>query len=257
MSVEPMAPHREVQVAYVPVDRLLFHPRNIRKDLGDLRELADSIATQGVLQPVRAERRGDTLRLLAGHRRVAAARLVGLKKVPCVVVGEHEDDEAIVTMLTENLNRSGLTHDEKRQAVKTLSDEFGMTKRGIAQRLGVSEVTIYNWLQDPAAKAPKSRPESLKARVTPGHVYRLIQRWEDQAPAELIAELRELIQGWEPSPRATRGPQKDPTSSVSQAAVEKVRMHDRPYKTVPQLALETGLNERVIARARKVIREAS
>lgn len=54
-----------------------------------------------------AERRGDTLRLLHGHRRVAAACHAGLRRMPCIVVGEHNDDKAISVMLAENLNRAG------------------------------------------------------------------------------------------------------------------------------------------------------
>lgn len=206
MSVEPLAAHREVQVAYVPVDRLLFHPRNIRKDLGDLRELADSIATQGVLQPVRAEKRGDTLRLLAGHRRVAAARLAGLRKVPCVIVGEHDDDEAIMVMLSENLNRCGISKEDRAEAIRSLRTEFGMTAKGIAERLGVSTQTVGNWqiaAFDPQPKPSRHWNEAAKqrqqARPAAGTVYALMERWRGRAPDELLAELDELIGGWRPA----------------------------------------------------------
>ena len=65
-SVTRMPRERRAEARIVGVDQLLFHPRNVRTDLGDLRELADSIAIEGVLVPVMAERRGQTLRLLHG-----------------------------------------------------------------------------------------------------------------------------------------------------------------------------------------------
>jgi ParB family chromosome partitioning protein len=217
------------QVANVPVDRLLFHPRNVRKDLGDLRELAGSIAAEGVLCPVMAERRGQMLRLLAGHRRVAAARLAGLRKVPCVVVAEHDDDQAIAIMLAENLNRAGLSRDEKRAAVRSLRDEFGYTVEGIAQRLGVSEATVYAWSRDPDHLERKSHSPATKAqqsaRIGPSKVHDLVTRWEGNAPPELIAELRDLLGGWEPAQSHTK--RLDGSTSVSPDLVERVAWEDR------------------------------
>ena len=80
----PQAP----AVAYVPLERLRTHPDNVHRDLGDLRELVESIRQQGVLLPLRVEHRpgSEVLRIRAGHRRAAAAELAGLPKVPCVVV---------------------------------------------------------------------------------------------------------------------------------------------------------------------------
>lgn len=158
MTAAPTEASMNALVANVQLDRIHFHPRNIRKDLGDCRELAESIAIHGLLQPIRAERRGDHLRLLAGHRRVAAARLAGLKKVPCVIVDEHTDDAAICVMLTENLNRSGLTPEDKRDAVRTLREEFKLSAREIAERLGVSQVTVYNWAKPDEPPARNGRP---------------------------------------------------------------------------------------------------
>jgi len=143
------APQLATAVANVPVDRLMFHPRNIRRQLGDLRELAASIAQVGVLQPLLVERRlgAEVLRVLAGHRRLQASRMAGLKKVPCVLVEPHTDAGAIALMLTENLQRAGLSHLERRDAVQALIREGGYTVAQVAQLLGVHATTVYGWLR--------------------------------------------------------------------------------------------------------------
>lgn len=140
----------DARVARVPIDRLRVHPRNVRHDLGDLRELAASIAADGILVPLMAERRGDVLRILHGHRRAAAAEQAGLRTVPCVVVPEHTDEQAIVLMLAENTRRQGLTPAEKRDAVTVLHEQHGYSIAEIAERLGVSAGTIYAWRRETA-----------------------------------------------------------------------------------------------------------
>jgi len=266
-GVTRMPQERRAEARIVGVDQLLFHPRNVRTDLGDLRELADSIAIEGVLVPVMAERRGQTLRLLHGHRRVAAARLAGLRRVPCIVVAEHDDDEVISVMLAENLQRAGLSREEKRTAVRTLRDEFGHTVEGIAARLGVCESTVRAWVRDPDWRDRKGTTPGVKAaqraRVYPGRVHELCQRWEGRAPAELLAELRDLIGGWEPAAR--NGPHRgaelrddqrhDGSTSVSAGLLERVAREDHAATTAAQLAHRLGVSGRQVTRARRAIRE--
>lgn len=210
----PRAPRPDAPaVANVPVDRLRAHPRNVRTDLGDLRELVESIRERGVLVPLMAERRGDWLRILHGHRRAAAAELAGLAKVPCVIVAEHSDADAICVMLAENEQRRSLTPAERQAAVLVLRDEFGMKMPAIAQRLGISESSAYRWSQgDDAASVRGDRPArnpanpnthggrrvSRKPRIKADRVYDLLVRWQESAPPELVEDLRALLQGWAP-----------------------------------------------------------
>ncbi len=103
-----LGPDREgAPVLQVPLQHLRFHPRNIRTNLGDLTALAESIRHEGVLVPLMAEkRRTGGLQLLHGHRRWAAADMVKLLRVPCTIVPEHTDDQAILLMLAENTGRA-------------------------------------------------------------------------------------------------------------------------------------------------------
>ncbi|HEY0641264.1 MAG TPA: ParB/RepB/Spo0J family partition protein [Pseudonocardiaceae bacterium] len=142
-----------VTVVQLPISRLRHHPNNVRRSLGDLRELTGSIRQLGVLQPLLVERRGEVYRILAGHRRHTAARLAGRRTVPCVITRPVDDATAIGLMLTENLQRADLTRQEKAAAARALRDRHGLTVAEVADRLGVAPSTVYGWLAEPTAVA--------------------------------------------------------------------------------------------------------
>ena len=96
------------QLVYLPLDKLHPHPDNPRKEIGDVTELADSIKSKGVMQNLTVVPAKDGYTVIIGHRRCAAAKLAGLKEVPCVIV-EMSDREQVATMLLENMQRVDLT----------------------------------------------------------------------------------------------------------------------------------------------------
>lgn len=132
----------------IPVDELQPHPDNPRKDLGDLTELADSIRANGIFQNLTVLRNKDPetgkSTVIIGHRRLAAAKLAGLEKVPCMVV-EMDEKEQISTMLLENMQRSDLTIYEQAQGFQMMLD-MGETKYDIAEKTGFSITTIRHRL---------------------------------------------------------------------------------------------------------------
>ena len=143
----------EVKVGMVRADSIRVHPRNVRKDLGDLRELTDSIARFGVMQPVTVEHRGDHLRLRHGHRRVAAARLAGLTRIPAIVhTDQLGDADFLVQAVHENTRRSELDRADRAQTVRDLR-KLGVPWEVIADEFTVSVSTARCWL-DPAAARP-------------------------------------------------------------------------------------------------------
>lgn len=127
----------------LPVDKLLPHPDNPRKDLGDLTELADSIKANGIFQnltvvPVDAD--WDTFTVVIGHRRLAAAKLAGLQEVPCVIANMDAMDQ-VRTMLMENIQRSDLTVYEQAQGFQMMLD-LGDNVEAIAKKSGFSQSTV-------------------------------------------------------------------------------------------------------------------
>lgn len=126
----------------LPIELLKPHPKNPRKDVGDVTELAESIKANGIFQPLTVLS-GDCIdgyTVVIGHRRLAAAKLAGLKKVPCNVA-EMTEQEQVSTMLLENMQRNDLTVYEQAQGFQMMLD-LGETEQSIAEKTGFSKTTV-------------------------------------------------------------------------------------------------------------------
>lgn len=128
-----------------------YQPRT-RMDEGSLYELAESIRSQGIMQPVLvrpldgAGAKASRYEIIAGERRFRAARLAGLDEVP-VLVREVPDEAAAVMALVENIQREDLNPLEEAQGLKRLVDEFGLTHEQAAQAVGRSRSAASNLLR--------------------------------------------------------------------------------------------------------------
>ena len=121
-------------------------PRGIFDDV-ELEELAHSLREIGVLQPVLVRPAGEgRFELIAGERRVRAARLAGLEEIPAVV-RDSRDSDLLTEALVENLHRSDLNPLEEAAAYQQLLDDFGMTHEALAGKLGKSRSAISNALR--------------------------------------------------------------------------------------------------------------
>lgn len=110
----------EEQLIYLDPQQIQPDPGAIRHDPGDIATLADSIAAQGLLQPIGILHMwGDTYRVVFGHRRLEACKLLGLERVPCLLI-ETDPDELFVPQLVENLQRLDLNDMEKAEAMARL-----------------------------------------------------------------------------------------------------------------------------------------
>lgn len=136
------------KMVYLPIEKLIAHPDNPRKELGDLTELADSIKENGVLQnltvvPRIGEISGQptgTYTVVIGHRRLAASKLAGLKELPCVISDMTLRDQ-VRTMLMENIQRADLTIYEQAQGFQMMLD-MGDSVDDIARKSGFSTTTV-------------------------------------------------------------------------------------------------------------------
>ena len=163
-------------ITRLPVDvieRGRYQPRR-EFDQESLKELADSIAAQGVIQPV-VVRPGDGNRyeLIAGERRWRAAQLAGLSHIP-VVVREVDEQSAIAIGLIENIQRDDLNPLEEAFALQRLGQEFGLTHQSVADAVGKSRTTVTNLLRllelndDVKSLVEKSQLEMGHARALLG-----------------------------------------------------------------------------------------
>lgn len=123
---------------------LMPHPDNPRKDLGDLKELADSIAEHGIMQNLTVVPEGNMYKILIGHRRFAASEGV-LDELPCVVVNNLTYAQQVGVMLAENMQRADLTYIEQAHGFQLMLD-LGDTVETIAEKTGFSKATVKHRL---------------------------------------------------------------------------------------------------------------
>jgi len=151
-------------------------PRKYFEDTA-LQELAESIRTFGIIQPLLVKKEDGFFSIIAGERRWRAARLAKLTKVP-VIVREYNDSDLLQVALIENIQRADLNPLEESLSYKRLSEDYGMTQDEIAQRVGKSRSAIANMLR--LLKLDK-RVQSFLAdnRLTVGHARALLPLEED------------------------------------------------------------------------------
>jgi len=154
----------------LPIDRIGPNPHQPRGEINaeQVAELADSIRAHGVLQPIVVrETPGGEYELIAGERRLRAARLAGLTTIPAVV-RDSTDTEQLQLALVENLQRADLNPIEEAQAYRELIDRFELNHEAVARQVGKSRVAVSNALRllDLAAE---TRHAIADGRISEGH----------------------------------------------------------------------------------------
>ena len=145
IPTEPRQPDGESTFQEIAIDRIQANPYQPRTtfDKEALESLARSIGELGVLQPLLVRREEDHYALIAGERRLRAAQIAGLVRVPVVL--RHGDDKArLEEALVENLHRQDLNALEEAAAYQQLGDEFGLSQAEIATRVGRSRSAVAN-----------------------------------------------------------------------------------------------------------------
>jgi ParB family chromosome partitioning protein len=173
----------------LPVSEIARNPYQPRQTVDEkgIDELAASIAAHGVLQPLLVSRSPSGWILIAGERRLRAAQLAGLERVP-VVVRSTDEREQLALALVENLQRADLNALEEATAFRQLMDEFGLTQEEVASRVGKSRPAVANTLRlldvDPAVQAAVR-----DGRISEGHgraIAGLADRAEQRALLQAV-----------------------------------------------------------------------
>lgn len=148
-----------------------FQPRRVFPEQ-QLSELAESIRSAGVVQPVLVRRSGDRYQLVAGERRLRAAAIAGLKTIPAVV-REIDDNHVLEIAITENLLREDLSAVETAHAFQALQERFGYSHEQIAARLGMDRATVTNTIR--LLKLPESVQRLVEdKKLSAGHARALL-----------------------------------------------------------------------------------
>ncbi len=177
------------QVLDLPVAEIRPNPRQPRRDFppGELAELALSISQVGVLQPLTVRRTPGGWELIAGERRLRAAQLAGLPRVPCLSV-EADSDASALLALVENLQRQDLTVWEEAAALRQLIDRHHLSQEEAAQRVGKSQSAVANKLR--LLKLPEDVIATLRShRLTERHARSLLRLGSPEAQRAALEEI--------------------------------------------------------------------
>ncbi|MGD0121792.1 MAG: ParB/RepB/Spo0J family partition protein [Candidatus Limnocylindrales bacterium] len=157
----------------IPISRIRGNPYQPRQRVEQhtLESLAASIAIHGVLQPVLVTEVLDGYQLVAGERRVRAAQMAGLDRVPAIVRQMAQRDQLAIA-LVENVQRADLNAIEEAHAYRQLADEFGLTQEEIAARVGRARSTIANTLRLLDLEGPVQQALA-EGNITEGHARAL------------------------------------------------------------------------------------
>jgi ParB family chromosome partitioning protein len=226
-----LAPLRES----VDVDLIVSNPYQPRFGIeaAALEELAESIRQHGVLQPLLVSRMdpegggAPTYQVIAGERRLEAARLAGLTQVP-VVVKESTPREGLELALVENLMRQDLNPLEEAQAYRRLVDEFGLSQTELSSRVGRSRSAVANALRL-LNLSDELRASLARNEISEGHARTILslpesirrQAWERVVQKGLsVRQTEELVRDWPLEGRKRRG-RRQPVRNVELEALEE------------------------------------
>ena len=164
-----MAKRRSIRnVSYVPVEEIVPGPLQPRQHFSreGLEELRDSIAQHGVLQPLTVRQKGERFELIAGERRLRAARMAGLTEVPCILMDVDMESSGVIALI-ENIQRRDLDYVEEAEGIHQLIRLFGLSQEQTARRLGKSQSAVANklrLLRLPRDVLERARAEGLTER---------------------------------------------------------------------------------------------
>lgn len=177
------------RIVYLPIGNIQPNPEQPRKTFepNAMRELAASIKRYGILQPLSVRRRGGGYELVSGERRLRAAKLVGLRDVPCIIL-DVDSQESSILALVENIQRKDLDFIEEAEGIHRLVNAHGYKQEEIARLVGLSQSAVSNKL-----RILKLSPELLfmirDTGLTERHARALLRLEDDKDRLEVFEQI--------------------------------------------------------------------
>jgi len=154
----------------INIDKIIPNPNQPRQQFDEeaLQELVNSIKQKGILTPITVWNKGGDFILIAGERRLRAAKIAGLTDIPAYVIDVKDDAELMEMALIENIQREDLNPIEEAEAYAVLSSKFGLSQESVAKAVGKKRVTVSNSLR--LLKLPSDIRKSIKnGEISAGH----------------------------------------------------------------------------------------
>lgn len=174
------------EIIKIPIDIITPNPYQPRKGFNksNLNDLSESIKQYGILQPINVRKIGDSgYELVAGERRLRAAKLAGLKEIPAIIIEIIEQDSAIISLI-ENLQREDLNFFDEAEGYYNLINDHGLTQEELAKKVGKNQSTVANKIR--LLKLPESiRKRIMEYNLTERHARALL-KLSDSAVQEKV-----------------------------------------------------------------------
>jgi ParB family transcriptional regulator, chromosome partitioning protein len=232
------------------IDPSLIEPCSVqprmRFDDASLSELADSIRANGVVQPLLVRRKGGCFELIAGERRLRAARLAGLETVP-VVIRDVPDEKLLEIALVENIQREDLNPIEEALAYRGLLEGVGLTQESLASRIGKDRTYITNYLR--LLRLPDDIQKLVQEKLlSTGHARALLGITEPGLQGELAASIvKRSLSVRETEDLIRRSAGKSLRPRVPRAGGQAIDPNTRALET--KLRRELGTQVKVVQKA--------
>ncbi len=184
--------NNESDIIYINSEKIMPNPYQPRKffDIESLKELSKSIQTYGIIQPISVRKlNNEKYELIAGERRLKAAALAGVSKIPCMVVNADDNDSALIALI-ENLQRENLNYIEEAQGYSRVLKEHNMTQESLALKLGKSQSTIANKIRL-LKLSPMVTKILLDNNLTERHARCLLKLPDEQAQLQTLKKICE------------------------------------------------------------------
>lgn len=177
------------KVVEIEISMIIPNPNQPRKDFQDteISALAESIMQNGILQPLSVRRCGEGFELIAGERRLRAAKMCGFTVVPCIV-HEISDRNSAILALVENIQRQDLSFFDEASVIEKLITYYGMTQEDAAAKLGKAQSTVANKLRL-LRLTPEERDLIVKFGLTERHARALLKLASQEDRLEILEKV--------------------------------------------------------------------
>lgn len=236
------------EVLELDINKIRVNPDQPRRkfDQDKLEELALSIKQHGIIQPLIVQKVDDYYQLIAGERRLQAAKISGLSQVP-VVLRQVEDEERLELAIVENLQRANLTAIEYAKAVQRLIDKYHLSYQQIAERLGKAKSTVVNMVR--LLRLPEEIQEAVQSgHISEGHARAILSLESTKDQLYVLAEILHKKLSVRDVEKLVKLKASHPEQKSSKNFVSKIKLSTDRIKI---LSSKTGLSIQVKATAPK------